>query len=144
MNQLGNTIINPLHGSCKTQKPSFNLPGSGFCHFCVACMIIFLNSIFATNSEVKFIIINTSCFPIHSCQWTISKTFRSLSKYEFTRDTQRQFLENICSEDDWDLEFSEHLLLLISCLPASPRIFQPPPPLPPCPFLMGFYPKKVT
>ena len=52
MNQLGNTIINPLHGSCKTQKPSFNLPGSGFS---VACMIIFLNSIFATNSEVKLI-----------------------------------------------------------------------------------------
>ena len=65
MNQLGNTIINPLHGSCKIQKPSFNLPGSGFR---VACMIIFLNSIFATNSEVKFIIINTSCFPIHSRQ----------------------------------------------------------------------------
>ena len=50
MNQLGNTSINPLHGSCKTQKPSFNLPGSGFC---VACMIIFLNSIFATNSEAR-------------------------------------------------------------------------------------------
>ena len=29
------------------------------------------------------------------------------------RGTQRQFSENICSEDDktiWDLEFSEHLL----------------------------------
>ena len=87
MNQLGNTIINPLHGSCKIQKPCFNLPGSGF-----SSMIIFLNSIFASNSEVKFIIINSSCFPIKSCQWTISKTFRSLSKYEFTRGTQRQFL----------------------------------------------------
>ena len=26
------------------------------------------------------------------------------------RGTQRQFSENICSEDDFDLEFSEHLL----------------------------------
>ena len=28
----------------------------------------------------------------------------------FDRGTQRQFSENICSDDDLDLEFSEHLL----------------------------------
>ena len=34
------------------------------------------------------------------------------------RGTQRQFLENICLEDDWDPEFSEHLLqnFLLACL----------------------------
>ena len=124
MNQLGNTSINSLHGSCKTQKPSFNLPGSGFS---VACMIIFLNSIFVTNSEVKFIIINTSCFPIHSCQWTIyqrsSEVYRSTNLPGAPNDN---FWKISVRKTIWDLELSEHLLLLISCLPASPRIFEPP------------------
>ena len=47
-----------------------------------------------------------------------------ISPYNF-RDTQRQFLENICSEDD--LRFSEHLFLnfLLACT-AYPKIFEPP------------------
>ena len=41
-------------------------------------------------------------------------------------DDQRQFSENICSgKTIWDLEVSEHLSCCkISCLPASPRIFE--------------------
>ena len=61
------------------------------------------------------------------------------------RNTQGQFLENICSEDDSirDLEFSEHLLLnfLIACLSYD---FHTPPKWYNCSFLMDFYPKKVT
>ena len=40
------------------------------------------------------------------------------------RGTQRQFLENICSEDDLRSRIFGNICCKISCLPASPRIFE--------------------
>ena len=43
------------------------------------------------------------------------------------RGTQRQFLENICSEDDLRSRiFGTFVVKFLACLPASPRIFEPP------------------
>ena len=39
------------------------------------------------------------------------------------RGTQRQFSENMCSEDDLRFRIS-NICCKISCLPASPRIFE--------------------
>ena len=43
------------------------------------------------------------------CQETLDIGQSSFRTHYF-RGTQRQFSENICSEEIWDLEFSEHLL----------------------------------
>ena len=40
------------------------------------------------------------------------------------RGTQRQFSENICSEDDLRSRIFGNICCKISCLPASPRIFE--------------------
>ena len=42
--------------------------------------------------------------------------------FKWNRGTQRQFSENICSEDD--LRSRIFGTFFVSCLPASPRIFQ--------------------
>ena len=42
------------------------------------------------------------------------------------RGTQRQFLENICSEDDLTSRIFGTIVVKFRCLPASPRIFEPP------------------
>ena len=50
----------------------------------------------------------------------------SLSKHLHLlfRGTQRQFLENICPEDDLRSRIFGNICCKISCLPASPRIFE--------------------
>ena len=40
------------------------------------------------------------------------------------RGTQSQFSENICSEDDLRSSIFGNICCKISCLPASPRIFE--------------------
>ena len=55
--------------------------------------------------------------------------------------TQRQFLENICSEDDLRSRIFGIIVVKFLCLPASPRIFDPPPQKKKwynCPFLTDF------
>ena len=42
------------------------------------------------------------------------------------RGTQRQFLENICSEDDLRTRIFGTVVAKFLCLPASPEIFVPP------------------
>ena len=42
----------------------------------------------------------------------------------FIRGTQRQFLENICSEDGLRSRNFRNICCKISCFPASPRIFE--------------------
>ena len=60
-------------------------------------------------------------------------------------DTQRQFSENICSEDDLRSRIFGNFFFLISCLLASPRIFEH---LKNCiivhSLITDFYPKKIT
>ena len=46
--------------------------------------------------------------------------FDGLLPETIIRGSQRQFSENICSEDD----LSRNICCKISCLPASPRIFE--------------------
>ena len=58
------------------------------------------------------------------------------------RDTQRQFSKNICSEDD--LRNFRNICCKISCLPASPRIFEHLKNGIIAQFKQIFYPKKVT
>ena len=41
-----------------------------------------------------------------------------------SKGTQRQFLENICSEHDWRSRIFGKFVVKISCLPTSPRIFE--------------------
>ena len=51
--------------------------------------------------------------------------FRGATKsYSVNRGTQRQFSKNICSEDDWRSRIFGTFVVKISCLPASPRIFE--------------------
>ena len=51
--------------------------------------------------------------------------FLSTSRSQITRGTQRQFSENICSKDDLRSRiFGTCIWCKISCLPASPRIFE--------------------
>ena len=47
--------------------------------------------------------------------------------FRMVRSIQRQFSENICSEDDLRSRiFGTFVVIYISCLPASPRIFEHP------------------
>ena len=50
-----------------------------------------------------------------------------------SRGTQRQFSENICSEDDLRSRIFGTLVVKISCLPASPN----------CSFFNGCLPERV-
>ena len=63
-------------------------------------------------------------------RYTILHTFKTL-KFKFAqvdtriidRGTQRQFSENICSEDDLRSRIFGTFIVIL-CLPASPRIFE--------------------
>ena len=48
----------------------------------------------------------------------------SSSAVLYDRGTQRQFSENICSEDDSRSGNFRNICWKICCLPASPRIFE--------------------
>ena len=61
------------------------------------------------------------------------------------KSTQHQFSENVCSEDDLRSGiFGTLFCCKISCLPASPRIFEHLNNGIIAYFLTDFYPKKVT
>ena len=71
----------------------------------------------------------------------IWKRFRVLSKPD--RGTQRQFSENICSEDDLRSRiFGTFVVKFLACLPVLD--FRASKNCDNCPFLMAFYSKKVT
>ena len=54
-----------------------------------------------------------------------SKDFNRFDCVSESRDTQRQFLENICSEDDLRSRTTlRNIFCKISCLSAYPRIFE--------------------
>ena len=62
--------------------------------------------------------------------------------YDFVRGTQRQFSQNICSEDDFRSRiFGTFVVKILACLPllgfSNTSWYN-------CPFLTNFYPKKVT
>ena len=62
----------------------------------------------------------------------------------YFRGTQRQFSENICSEDDLRSRIFGIVVVKISCLPSPPRIFEHLKHGHNCPSLTESYPKKVT
>ena len=67
--------------------------------------------------------------------------------FRMVRDTQRQFSENICSEDDLRSRIC-YICCKICCLPASSSLplqdFRTSKKWYNCPFLTDFYPKEVT
>ena len=54
---------------------------------------------------------------------------------QIDRGTQRQFSENMCSEDDLRSRIFGTYVVKIPCLSACPRIFE---------HLTDFYPKRVS
>ena len=82
------------------------------------------------------------------CYWRRTAKERSNARAErvksYIRGTQRQFSENICSEDDLRSRiFGTFVVKILACLPVLgfSNIYKK---KYNCPFLKDFYPKKVT
>ena len=73
----------------------------------------------------------------------VSKKF-CWSLSQFIRGNQRQFSENICSEDDLTRIFETFVVKFLACLPLLGFSNTDLTTWYNCPFLTDFYPKKVT
>ena len=115
------------------------------------CILNFFSSWFANQKWHFEHGQHLACTQILVHRWGPKTTCRILPLFHRLtfRGTQRQFLENVCSEGDLRSRIFGTFFFVVKFLACLPLLgfSNPPPPQKKwynCPFLMDLYPKKVT